>query len=103
MFEPAIWLACPKARDRSPSSCEQYAVLFHGEDHVPSAEDTMAIRKTALCQALSGLTATATAQTGPILESWVPIGRAQAITGRVTFTHGEITFQNGKSLPLANG
>ena len=28
---------------------------------------------------------------------------AQAITGRVTFSPSEITFQNGKSLPLAPG
>jgi hypothetical protein len=37
-------------------------------------------------------------------ENWTPIGRAtQTITGRVTFTPTEITFQNGKSLPLARG
>jgi hypothetical protein len=28
---------------------------------------------------------------------------AQTITGRVTFTPAEITFKNGKSLPLPRG
>ena len=62
----------------------------------------MATREMALCVAISGLTATAIAQTAPAPETWTPIGRpAQAITGRVTFSPSEITFQNGKSLPLA--
>jgi hypothetical protein len=64
----------------------------------------MATREMALCFALSALTATATAQTAPEPENWTPISRtAQTITGRVTFTPGEITFQNGKSLMLARG
>jgi hypothetical protein len=67
-------------------------------------EDTMAIREMTLCFALSGLTATAIAQTMPTPETWTPIGRpAQTVTGRVTFTPSEITFQNRKSLPLAAG
>jgi hypothetical protein len=61
----------------------------------------MAMRAT-LCFALSGLTATATAQTASAPESWTPTNRpAQTITGRVTFAPPEITFQNGKSLSLA--
>ena len=50
----------------------------------------MAMRAT-LCFALSGLTATATAQTAPAPESWTPISRtAKTITGRVTFASPEI-------------
>ena len=64
----------------------------------------MAMRAAVLGFALSGLTATATAQTASAPENWMPITRtAQATTGRVTFTPAEITFQNGKSLPLARG
>ena len=64
----------------------------------------MATWEMALCFALSALTATATAQTVPEPENWTPISRAaQTITGRVTFTPDEITFQNGKSLMLARG
>jgi hypothetical protein len=64
----------------------------------------MLSRAMMLCFALSGLTATAIAQTVPTPETWTPIGRpAQTVTGRVTFTPTEITFQNGKSLPLAAG
>jgi hypothetical protein len=62
----------------------------------------MATHDIALCLALYGLTATATAQTVTAPENWKAIGRpAQTITGRVTLTPNEITFQNGKSLPLA--
>jgi hypothetical protein len=69
---------------------------------MPAAEDMMTTREMALCFALSGLTATATAQTVFAPETWTPISRtAQTITGRVMFTPSEITFQNGKSLPLA--
>jgi hypothetical protein len=57
----------------------------------------MATRELALCFALSGLTATATAQAASDHRT------AQATTGRVTFTSAEITFQNGKSLLLARG
>ena len=61
----------------------------------------MATRDLALCFALSGLAATATAQTTRAPENWTPIGRpAQTITGHVTFTPVEITFQNGKLLSL---
>ena len=64
----------------------------------------MATREMALCFALSGLTATATAQTASAPETWTPISRtAQTITGHVTFTPTEITFQNGKSLLLTRG
>ena len=64
----------------------------------------MAAHEMALCFALSGLAATAAAQTAPAPETWTPISHtAQAITGRVTFTPTEITFQNGKSLSLARG
>jgi hypothetical protein len=64
----------------------------------------MVSRAMMLCLALSGLTATAIAQTTRAPETWTPIGRmAQTITGRVTFSPNEITFQNGKSLPLAPG
>jgi hypothetical protein len=63
----------------------------------------MASRDLALCFASYGLSATAIAQTA-VPENWSPIGRAtQTITGRVTFTPTEITFQNGKSLPLIRG
>jgi hypothetical protein len=71
---------------------------------MPAAEDMMANREMALCLALSGLAATAAAQTAPAPETWTLISHtAQAITGRVTFTPTEITFQNGQSLPLARG
>ena len=64
----------------------------------------MATRTMALCLALSGLAGTASGQTSPAPENWTPIGRtAQTVTGRVTFAPSEITFQNGKSLPLARG
>jgi hypothetical protein len=64
----------------------------------------MATRELVLCLVLSGLTATAIAQTTPVPENWNPISRtAQTTTGRVAFTPNEITFQNGKSLPLARG
>ena len=57
-----------------------------------------------LCIALSGATATAATQTETTSENWMPIGRpAQTVTGRVTFTPDEITFQNGKSLSLVQG
>jgi hypothetical protein len=64
----------------------------------------MATREMVLCIALSGATATAATQSVPAPENWRPISReAQTITGRVTFTPDEITFQNGKSLSLAQG
>jgi hypothetical protein len=64
----------------------------------------MAMRYMALCFALCGPVAAKAAQTVPESESWTPISRnAQAITGRVTFTPTQITFQNGKSLPLVPG
>ena len=64
----------------------------------------MATRSMAFWFAFCGLTATAIAQTTPTPETWTPVGRmAQTITGRVTFSPSEITFQNGKSLPLARG
>src|SRR5580700_1347967 len=64
----------------------------------------MATREMMFCFALSGLTVTAAAQTATAPETWTPIGRVtQTITGRVTFTPSEITFQNGKSLPLTRG
>ena len=58
----------------------------------------------ALCLALSGLTATAMAQSTSTPETWTPINPvARSVTGRVTFTPSEIAFQNGKSLSLAQG
>jgi hypothetical protein len=64
----------------------------------------MMTRKMAVCLALSGLTATATAQTTSVPENWTAASRsAQTVTGRVMFTPSEITFQNGKSLSLAQG
>ena len=64
----------------------------------------MAMRAAILGFALSGLTLAAAAQTASAPETWTPISRtAQTITGRVTFTPSEITFQNGKSLPLVRG
>ena len=64
----------------------------------------MGTREMGFCFAFSGPTATATAQTAPTPENWTPIGRVtQTITGHVTFTPSEITFQNGKSLSLARG
>ena len=62
----------------------------------------MAMCEMVVCFALSGLAATATAQTAPASETWTPTNRtAQTVTGHVIFTPYEITFQNGKSLPLA--
>ena len=64
----------------------------------------MATRELMFCFAMAGLASTAIAQTAPAPENWTPINRtAQTITGRVTFTPSEVTFQNGKSLPLARG
>ena len=64
----------------------------------------MATREMVVCVAISGLTAVAIAQTVPAPETWTPIGRpALTVTGRVIFTPTEISFQNGKSLPLARG
>ncbi len=58
----------------------------------------------ALCPAFSGLSTTAIAQTTLPPETWTSISRtSQTITGRVMFSPGEITFQNGRSLPLAPG
>jgi hypothetical protein len=65
---------------------------------------TMPTREMAFCFALSGLAATAAAQTAPTPEQWTPFSAmAQKITGRVTFSMSEITFQNGQSLSLARG
>jgi hypothetical protein len=64
----------------------------------------MPTRELALCLVWCGLTMTAIAQTVTAPENWAPIGRpTQTITGSVTFMPSEITFQNGKSLPLAPG
>jgi hypothetical protein len=63
----------------------------------------MATREMALCFALCGLTATATAQTAPAPENWTPIDRpAKTITGGLKFTPDKIIFQNGKSLSVAH-
>jgi hypothetical protein len=78
--------------------------LIYAIEYSPYAtrEDAMPTRELALCFALSGLTASAAAQNANAPERWTPISRmAQTITGHVTFTPSEITFQNGKSLPLA--
>jgi len=64
----------------------------------------MTMRELLLAFTVSGLAATAVAQTAPATENWVPVGHlAQTITGRVTFSPTEITFQNGKSLSLTQG
>jgi hypothetical protein len=64
----------------------------------------MAKCEVALYLALFGQTAIAAAQTTGGPETWMPISPiAKAVTGRVTFTPSEITFQNGKSLQLARG
>jgi hypothetical protein len=64
----------------------------------------MAIRVLAFCLGFAGFVVTANAQTAPAPEKWTPIGRAaQTITGHITFTPSEITFQNGKSLSLTRG
>ena len=64
----------------------------------------MVTREIALCLALSGLTATAMAQSTTAPETWTPISPvAKAVTGRVTFTPSEVAFQNGKSLSLTRG
>ena len=64
----------------------------------------MVTHEMALCLALSGLTATAMAQSTSTPETWTPINPvARSVTGRVTFTPSEIAFQNGKSLSLAQG
>ena len=62
------------------------------------------VMRATLCFALSGLAATATAQSAPAPESWMPISRsAQTIAGRVTLATPEIKLQNGNSLSLAPG
>lgn len=62
------------------------------------------MRKLALCFALWGPTAAATAQPAGTSENWTPVSHnALSVTGRVTFTPSNIIFQNGKSLPLASG
>jgi hypothetical protein len=77
-----------------PEECARIAPL----------EATMVTREMAFYIALFGAIATATAQTETTPEKWTPIGRpAQTTTGHVTFTPIEITFQNGKALPLAQG
>jgi hypothetical protein len=62
------------------------------------------MRYIALCLALCGPIATEIAQAAPASENWTPTSRnAQTITGRVTFTPTQISFQNGTSLPLVPG
>lgn len=57
-----------------------------------------------LCCVVSGLAATAMAQSSTAPETWTPVSHnAQAVTGKVTFAPGTITVQNGKSLPLSSG
>ena len=64
----------------------------------------MTMRELLLAFAVSSFSATAVAQTATVSESWAPVGHlAQTTTGRVTFSPTEITFQNGKSLPLTQG
>jgi hypothetical protein len=58
--------------------------------------------KLAICLVLSGLAATSMAQ--PATEVWIPQSpNAKTATGRVTFQPNQITFENGKSLSLAQG
>ena len=62
------------------------------------------MRELVLAFMVCGFAATAVAQSSTAPESWVPVGHpAQTITGRVTFSPTEITFQNGKSLSLTQG
>jgi hypothetical protein len=64
----------------------------------------MTMREILLGFVVSGLTATAVAQTTAVSEDWAPVGHlAQTITGRVVFSPTEIKFQNGKSLSLTQG
>ena len=64
----------------------------------------MTMRELLLAFSLAGLAATAVAQTATVSENWAPVGHlSQTITGRVTFSPTEITFQNGKSLSLTQG
>jgi hypothetical protein len=63
----------------------------------------MATRDIVLYLVFSLSAVTATAQLASTPEDWNPISRpAKTITSRVTFRPSEITFQNGKSLPLAS-
>jgi hypothetical protein len=67
-------------------------------------EDAMAVRGLALCCVLAELTRTIAAEPVPTPEVWTPTSRTtQAVTGRVTFTPNEMTFQNGASLTLVSG
>jgi hypothetical protein len=67
-------------------------------------EDAMAVRELALCCVLAELTRTLAAEPVPTPEAWTPINHtAQAVTGRVTFTANQMTFQNGASLTLVSG
>lgn len=81
----------------------QCADFFHAAGPI-SVEDMMSMREVAAFLALSALAVTATAQPATTLEKWTPISpNAKAVTGRVAFAPTQITFQNGKSLPLAPG
>jgi len=52
---------------------------------------------------LSGVLTAARAQPATKAETWTPTGRTAAITGRVSFTPHQVTFQDGKSLSLTGG
>jgi hypothetical protein len=67
----------------------------------PHALFGMAGHALVLC-VFGALAAMAVAQPAP--ETWTPVSRmAQTITGRVTFTPSEMSFQGGKSLTLTPG
>ena len=64
----------------------------------------MAVRELALCCMLAELARTVAAEPLPAPETWTPTSRtAQAVTGRVSFTATQLTFQNGSSLTLVSG
>jgi hypothetical protein len=63
---------------------------------------TTAMRELTICLAIFGLAAAAMAQQAA--EVWIPQSpNARAVTGRITFLPNQITFENGKSLQLAQG
>src|ERR1700760_546006 len=81
-----------------PPALTWRSACYTGRRHRRRA--TMAKRMTCSCLGFAAMIATAAAQ--PAAETWMPASRtAQMLTGRVTFTPTELTFQNGKSLPLA--
>ena len=57
----------------------------------------MAVRELALCCMLAELVRTVAAEPLPAPEAWTPTSRtAQAVTGRVSFTATQLTFQDDR-------